>query len=379
MVYKYKTILKSRQWQVLFVPCLLNASADMEITFVKEQFMKSIARWTKSAAVILAVVLAFPFITGVRTVRNFVTIRDEGKPPVSLLTDSEDPNEILKEADIDISKHDTYAFQEYRDGIFRLTIDRAFPVTVICGKVKSEVFLLEGTVADVLKSAEITLGGEDLITPALTEKVTPETVITIQRVTYSTSVAAEAIPYETVERRTPLLKNGKTRTLEEGTDGEMTTTTVAKYIDGVYTETVSVSTAVTKEPIPAVTLVGDSSAAVTTLEAPQDLTLDANGNPVSYVRKIVGKGTAYSARDGAKTASGRYAIPGHVAVNPNVIPYGSKLYIKSSDGSFVYGYAVAADTGIALMDGRVTVDLFFDTYLESCLFGAKTMEIYVLE
>ena len=159
----------------------------------------------------------------------------------------------------------------------------------------------------------------------------------------------------------------------------MTTTTVAKYIDGVYTETVSVSTAVTKEPIPAVTLVGDSSAAVTTLEAPQDLTLDANGNPVSYVRKIVGKGTAYSARDGAKTASGRYAIPGHVAVNPNVIPYGSKLYIKSSDGSFVYGYAVAADTGIALMDGRVTVDLFFDTYLESCLFGAKTMEIYVLE
>ena len=341
--------------------------------------MKSIARWTKSAAVILAVVLAFPFMTGVRTVRNFVTIRDEGKPPVSLLTDSEDPNEILKEADIDISKHDTYTFEEYRDGIFRLTIDRAFPVTVICGKVKSEVFLLEGTVADALKSAEITLGGEDLITPALTEKVTPETVITIQRVTYSTSVAAEAIPYETVERRTPLLKNGKTRTLEEGTDGEMTTTTVAKYIDGVYTETVSVSTAVTKEPIPAVTLVGDSSAAVTTLEAPQDLTLDANGNPVSYVRKIMGKGTAYSVRDGAKTASGRYAIPGHVAVNPNVIPYGSKLYIKSSDGSFVYGYAVAADTGIALMDGRVTVDLFFDTYLESCLFGAKTMEIYVLE
>ena len=126
------------------------------------------------------------------------------------------------------------------------------------------------------------------------------------------------------------------------------------------------------------TLPGDSTATVTTLKVPEDLILDENGNPVNYTKKIVGKGTAYSARSGAKTASGRYAIPGHVAVNPNVIPYGSKLYIKSVDGSFIYGYAIAADTGIALMDGRVTVDLFFDTYLESCLFGAKTMEIYVI-
>ncbi len=218
----------------------------------------------------------------------------------------------------------------------------------------------------------------EIVTPALTETVTPQTKVKVQRVTYGTSVTTEAIPYETIEQHIPLLKNGKTRVLTEGVNGEQTTTTVSRYIDGVYAETVSVTTEVTKEPSSATVMVGDKTATITTLEVPEDLVLDANGNPVNYTKKIVGKATAYSARSGAKTASGRYAIPGHVAVNPNVIPYGSKLYIKSADGSFIYGYAVAADTGIALMDGRVTVDLFFDTYLESCLFGAKTMEIYVI-
>ena len=58
---------------------------------------------------------------------------------------------------------------------------------------------------------------------------------------------------------------------------------------------------------------------------------------------------AYSARPGAGTASGRKAIPGHIAVNPNVIPYGTKLYITTPDNKVVYGYAVAADTGTALV------------------------------
>ena len=89
--------------------------------------------------------------------------------------------------------------------------------------------------------------------------------------------------------------------------------------------------------------------------------------------------TAYSAGPGAWTASGRDAIPGHVAVDPDVIPYGTKLYIRTSDGSFLYGYAVAADTGVALNQGIIDVDLFFSTYEESCQFGKQLVDIYILE
>ena len=91
------------------------------------------------------------------------------------------------------------------------------------------------------------------------------------------------------------------------------------------------------------------------------------------------KATGYSAGGNARGASGNSLSAGHVAVNPNLIPYGSKLYITSADGSFVYGYAIASDTGTGLIDGIIDVDLFYDTYLESLLNGLRTVNIYVLE
>ena len=64
------------------------------------------------------------------------------------------------------------------------------------------------------------------------------------------------------------------------------------------------------------------------------------------------RATGYSASATAKGASGRRLTYGTVAINPGVIPYGSLLYITSDDGKFVYGYAYAADTGAALVQGK---------------------------
>ena len=68
-----------------------------------------------------------------------------------------------------------------------------------------------------------------------------------------------------------------------------------------------------------------------------------------------------------------------VAVNPNVIPYGTELFICSADGSLVYGYAIAGDTGGTLMAGTVLVDLYYNTYDQCCWFGSKKMNVYVLK
>ena len=67
-----------------------------------------------------------------------------------------------------------------------------------------------------------------------------------------------------------------------------------------------------------------------------------------------------------------------VAVDPDVIPYGTKLYITSTDGKFVYGYAVATDTGIAVQKGQILVDLFYETYAESVINGAIQVNVYVV-
>ena len=45
---------------------------------------------------------------------------------------------------------------------------------------------------------------------------------------------------------------------------------------------------------------------------------------------------------------------------------------------FVEGYAVATDTGIAVQDGRILVDLFYETYAESVINGAINVNVYVV-
>ncbi len=74
------------------------------------------------------------------------------------------------------------------------------------------------------------------------------------------------------------------------------------------------------------------------------------------------------------TATGAIAQVGIVAVDPSVIPLGTKLYIVSANGSWVYGYAVAGDTGVK---GQ-SIDLFFDTYDECINFGVRTATVYIL-
>ena len=98
----------------------------------------------------------------------------------------------------------------------------------------------------------------------------------------------------------------------------------------------------------------------------------------TYSKIIVGTCTAYTELDGI-TATGTLPKVGTVAVDPNVIPYGTRLYICSADGSFVYGYAVAEDTGTACMAGDIIVDLYMESE-EACeAFGRQELMIYVLD
>lgn len=88
--------------------------------------------------------------------------------------------------------------------------------------------------------------------------------------------------------------------------------------------------------------------------------------------------TGYNLGSKAMGASGQGLSAGYVAVHPGEIPYGTKLYITSADNSFVYGFAIAADTGLGLLGNQIDVDLYYDTYLESCLHGKRNVNIYIL-
>ena len=71
------------------------------------------------------------------------------------------------------------------------------------------------------------------------------------------------------------------------------------------------------------------------------------------------------------TATGIPATYGVVAVDPGVIPLGTRLYIPG------YGEAVAADTGGAINGYKI--DLCMESYEECMNFGRRTITVYVLQ
>lgn len=77
------------------------------------------------------------------------------------------------------------------------------------------------------------------------------------------------------------------------------------------------------------------------------------------------------------TASGTQARPGVVAVDPRVIPLGTKLYVASTDGSPDYGFATAEDTGGAIKGNRI--DLFMTDNQDAYNFGIRKVKVYILK
>lgn len=241
-----------------------------------------------------------------------------------------------------------------------------------------------GTVSDAISTAGIEVDDDDLINIGLSERLNDNTDIVINRVDYVTEVKLETIDYATEYKEDDSYVVGFSKVLVDGEEGELAKTICHTYVDGKLASSDIVSTEVTEEPVDEVIVQGTAEVnpiaamSISQLDVPDYLTLDENGVPTSYSNVLTGKSCAYSAKPTAQTASGRQVKVGYVAVDPSIIPYGTELYIVSTDGKYVYGYAVAADTGTALLDGRILVDLFMESYDASCDWGAKQVNIYIL-
>lgn len=242
------------------------------------------------------------------------------------------------------------------------------------GKTK-DVKLALVNVYDALNFAGYKVDDDDIIITSHNENVENISSVTIQRVTYKTESSKEKIAFDTVKRNSDDVELGETKVKTEGKDGEKIVTREVKYIDGEKTSDKVVAEKTIKKPVDEVILVGTKGAAT---NGGAGTFTDSNGATVAYSQVLTGSGTAYTAPAGAGTATGVPAYHGGVAVNPNIIPYGSKLYIVSTDGSFVYGYATAVDTGGALMAGTAIVDCYYNTYNECVNFGRRDVKVYVL-
>ncbi|GMB00393.1 3D domain-containing protein [Pelosinus sp. IPA-1] len=98
--------------------------------------------------------------------------------------------------------------------------------------------------------------------------------------------------------------------------------------------------------------------------------------PQNYKRVLNMTSTAYApgpldnGKWGNKNYVGGAVRPGVAAVDPNVIPMGTKLWVEG------YGEAVADDQGSAIKGNRI--DLVFNNRQDALDYGIKNVKVYVL-
>lgn len=231
-------------------------------------------------------------------------------------------------------------------------------------------------VSDILEKKGIILGEHDEVIPPLDTVITGDNKIVVNRVEYLNRSISEPIYYDTEYVESSLLKIGTENLTRKGENGSRVTTYTEKIVNGVTAESKVTATTV-HEPVNEIITVGSA------INEPYskrlgDFELD-DGIPTEYAYVVSGKVTAYTAPPGSGTYSGRPLEIGTVAVNPEIIPFGSELYICSKDGKRVYGYAVAADTGdLTEVVADVFMGLTSEHYADACAWGAQDSYVYVL-
>ena len=324
---------------------------------------------------VMAACLVFTLAVTAANLRLTYVTDSHGARQVVLTSAESDTARVMNLSGIEAEEGDNVYYTAFSGNLASLNIERAFAVSIQADGQEYSVRMAVGTVADALERAGITLDADDYTEPALNDLVTVGSKIVVHRVDYQDKVETQTIPYDTEYVYTSLYfrNTGRTTTLQHGSEGQQTVTTRERYVDGELENSMVVDVTTTAEPTNHVVKTYGAGAPVSPLTGPDGTT----NPPSSYSQVLTGKATGYYSKSG-KGSSGLGLGYGTVAVDPSVIPYGTLLYITSTDGSFVYGYAVATDTGIALQNGHILVDLFYETYAESVINGAIQVNVYVV-
>jgi uncharacterized protein YabE (DUF348 family) len=246
-----------------------------------------------------------------------------------------------------------------------IMVQRAFPVQVVVDGQQLGLRTTGASVHELLQLAGVVVGEDDKVTPPLATPVMAEGQIQVIRVTYQYTTVDEVIRFRTTRRADPGMDVGTTRVVRQGKDGTLRRKLKLTYEDGELVSRTTVGTEVIVAAVDSIINVGSRPIPHTVRTS--------SGKLLQYTSVKTLLATAYTPKDGAGhgiTFTGVKATRVIVAVDPKVIPLGTRLYIPG------YGEAVAADTGGAIRGLRI--DLCMETRREALQFGRRTVKAYIL-
>ncbi len=312
--------------------------------------------------------------------QNTFVITD-GDQVIVHTTYASDPAIALNEAGVDADP-DEYSATLSADGVYDIRVIRDDAATVVyCGETIT-VPISDSTVGELLKRAGIPTGEGYVISCDLSAETQDGMTITVDHLVTQEEVYTVEVPFETSTVEDPYLPKGDEQVLTEGVVGQVLYTAEVEYrnaeeisrkilnketIRSAQNQVVAVGTGKkvgkkAKEP-----LIGDGVIVL------------PSGEVLTYYKKDTYKATAYTMYDEGcndTTACMTKVKWGVVAVDPDLIPYGTRMYIVTKKGNFIYGIGTAEDCGGAIQGKRL--DLYMPTLSEAYKFGRQDVTVYFL-
>lgn len=342
-------------------------------------FWRALARRSVLIPIIGAITV-ISITTSVTALNTFIVY--DGDQVAILNSKASSTRQALEEMGVVIGELDKVDMPETAiNGVAKIQIIRAADVTVSAdGQTQTMRAGADETVGEVLARAGIALSAQDQVSPAADTAVEDGMNIAVTRlVSYQTEQLVD-IPFSKVSKQSATLEKGKQVVVQQGASGQKKQVYRVIVQNGEVTSRTLLREEVIREATPQIVQTGTKVNSNTASFSGSGTLTSRGGAPLRYKRKLTVTATAYTTErwKNKTTATGAIARVGLIAVDPRVIPLGTRMYITSMDGkSWIYGTAVAADTGGGIKGNRI--DLFFNTYNECIQFGRRKAIVYILE
>lgn len=287
------------------------------------------------------------------------------------VTSSKTVGDFLKERGIVAAARDFVRPSADTPLVDDLVIDfsPAVPVKLVTAAGTKTVITTADDVGALLEEQNIRLDQHDVVRPSLADPLVANSVVRIARIVKWVSAQKQHIAQRTIHVIDFTLPPGQTKIVKPGAAGLTLAMVDYTQTDGNLSKRV-VARHVLRKPEARVIAEGVGTYAAIADFARHGL------EKTSYIAATALSmiATAYTAGCAGCTgftATGYHAGHGIVAVDPRIIPLGTRLYIPG------YGFAIAGDTGGAIVGHRI--DLGFNSLSDAMAFGRRLVKVYTLK
>lgn len=316
-------------------------------------------------------------------ITKVVTLYDDGYH-VEITTYDETVADLMERYDITLGPGDTMqpGPETLLEKETTIVINRAMAAYAAADGREETVYLIRGTVADVLKDAGIEVREQDIVNYPLSRQVTPEMRISVTRMDEHIYVESEGLPYQIVTRKSSRIDEGVDRILQEGRQGELERKILVVYRDGVEVAREIKSETVVAEPVDHIVQKGtgkhftNSRGLVVRYSAQRKMVATA------YTAGYESTGKTPDHPKYGRTASGRMVKPHHTIAAPPNIPFGTKVYIPElvtfwrKRGVEISGIFTVEDRGGGIQGNQL--DIYIESKGIARIWGRRSVNVYFL-